>query len=101
MSLQVIGAGLPRTGTTSLKTALEQLGFGPCNHMTQVMSQPDRWRPGVTPPTIGPPIGNISSPVILQRRFARLPVLPGATQAISAGQVHIDRARSRPLVHVN
>lgn len=31
--LQVIGAGLPRTGTTSLKAALEILGFDPCHHM--------------------------------------------------------------------
>ncbi|MGE3969279.1 MAG: sulfotransferase, partial [Dongiaceae bacterium] len=33
MSLAVIGAGLGRTGTLSLKQALEQLGFGPCHHM--------------------------------------------------------------------
>lgn len=32
-TLQVIGAGLPRTGTTSLKAALETLGFDPCHHM--------------------------------------------------------------------
>lgn len=31
--LQVIGAGLPRSGTTSLKAALEILGFDPCHHM--------------------------------------------------------------------
>jgi len=33
--LRVIGAGLPRTGTTSLKIALEQLLDGPCYHMTE------------------------------------------------------------------
>lgn len=32
--LQVIGAGLPRSGTTSLKAALEILGFDPCHHMS-------------------------------------------------------------------
>lgn len=32
-SLQVIGAGLPRTGTTSLKAMLEQLLDAPCYHM--------------------------------------------------------------------
>ena len=37
MGLQVIGAGFGRTGTTSLKTALEQIGFGPCHHMSEVM----------------------------------------------------------------
>jgi len=30
MALQVIGAGLGRTGTMTLKLALERLGFGPC-----------------------------------------------------------------------
>lgn len=35
MPLQVIGAGLSRTGTLSLKLALEQLGFGPCFHMLE------------------------------------------------------------------
>ena len=29
----VLGAGLPRTGTLSLKTALEHLLDGPCYHM--------------------------------------------------------------------
>ncbi|HTT02582.1 MAG TPA: sulfotransferase [Steroidobacteraceae bacterium] len=40
MSLAVIGAGLGRTGTTSLKFALEQLGFAPCHHMTELIQRP-------------------------------------------------------------
>jgi hypothetical protein len=36
MALRVIGAGLGRTGTFSLKFALEYLGFGPCHHMAEV-----------------------------------------------------------------
>jgi Sulfotransferase domain len=32
MALSVIGAGFGRTGTLSLKSAIEQLGFGPCCH---------------------------------------------------------------------
>lgn len=32
-ALQVIGAGPPRSGTTSLKAALEIIGFDPCHHM--------------------------------------------------------------------
>lgn len=36
MALKVIGAGLGRTGTLSLKLALEQVGFGPCYHMMEV-----------------------------------------------------------------
>lgn len=35
MPLEVIGAGLSRTGTLSLKLALEKLGFGPCFHMME------------------------------------------------------------------
>lgn len=40
MTLRVIGAGFGRTGTLSLKLALEQLGFGPCHHMTEVFKNP-------------------------------------------------------------
>jgi len=42
MALKVIGAGLGRTGTLSLKLALEHLGFGPCYHMTEVLMDPSR-----------------------------------------------------------
>jgi hypothetical protein len=34
--LQVIGAGFGRTGTTSLKKALQTLGYGKCYHMSDV-----------------------------------------------------------------
>lgn len=37
MALDVIGAGVGRTGTYSLKLALNQLGFGPCHHMEEVL----------------------------------------------------------------
>jgi hypothetical protein len=40
MTLKVIGAGFGRTGTMSLKLALEQLGFGPCYHMVEVFKNP-------------------------------------------------------------
>jgi hypothetical protein len=40
MPLSVIGAGFGRTGTMSLKLALEQLGFGPCYHMEEVFKNP-------------------------------------------------------------
>ncbi len=39
--MKVIGAGLPRTGTLSQKVALEMLGFGPCYHMVNVLSDLD------------------------------------------------------------
>ena len=41
MSIQVIGAGLGRTGTLSLKAALEELGFAKCYHMLDVLARRD------------------------------------------------------------
>ena len=38
MALKVIGAGLGRTATFSLKFALEHLGLGPCYHMAEVFA---------------------------------------------------------------
>lgn len=40
MALKVIGAGFGRTGTRSLKFALEELGFGKCYHMFEVIKHP-------------------------------------------------------------
>ena len=42
MALRVIGAGFGRTGTESLKAALEELGFGPCDHMFELLKA--TWR---------------------------------------------------------
>jgi hypothetical protein len=39
--MDVIGAGFGRTGTLSLKVALEQLGFGPCMHMVPLLQDPE------------------------------------------------------------
>lgn len=41
MALKVIGAGLGRTGTHSLKVALEELLGSPCYHMTEVFQHPE------------------------------------------------------------
>ncbi len=41
MALKVVGAGFGRTGTLSLKNALEKIGFGPCYHMMEVFPRPD------------------------------------------------------------
>lgn len=40
MRLAVLGAGFGRTGTLSLKLALEKLGVGPCYHMLEVVRNP-------------------------------------------------------------
>ena len=39
--MKVVGAGFGRTGTLSLKVALEDLGFGPCYHMYEVFEHPE------------------------------------------------------------
>ncbi len=39
--MKVIGAGFGRTGTSSLKAALEELGFGSAYHMTEVFTHPE------------------------------------------------------------
>lgn len=47
MGLDVIGAGFGRTGTESMKRALEMIGYGPCYHMHEVLKHEDRvalWR---------------------------------------------------------
>lgn len=47
MTLKVIGAGFGRTGTDSMREALNILGFGPCHHMFEVIAHPDQqaeWR---------------------------------------------------------
>jgi hypothetical protein len=42
VSIKVIGAGLPRTGTLTQKLALEQLGFGPSYHWVNLITGPDQ-----------------------------------------------------------
>ena len=44
MTLSVIGAGFGRTGTESMKRALEILGLGPCHHMKEVIADPEQTR---------------------------------------------------------
>lgn len=41
MALRVVGAGLGRTGTYSLKLALERLLGAPCYHMAEVFEHPE------------------------------------------------------------
>ena len=45
LNLEVIGAGMGRTGTTSLKTALETLLRGPCFHFLEYRSHPELMAP--------------------------------------------------------
>lgn len=40
MSIKIIGAGYGRTGTKSLQLALEELGYGKCYHMEELLRNP-------------------------------------------------------------
>lgn len=63
MTLRIIGAGFGRTGTDSMREALNMLGFGPCHHMFEVTENPlmkarwggvhGQWRPGLAGPLRG------------------------------------------------
>jgi len=44
MPLDVIGAGFGRTGTDSMRDALEMLGLGPCHHMFAVVADEQQKR---------------------------------------------------------
>lgn len=47
MTLKVIGTGFGRTGTDSMRTALDILGVGPCHHMRALLADEDhkmKWR---------------------------------------------------------
>ncbi len=41
MAISIIGAGVGRTGTYSLRLAINHLGFGPCHHMEEVLKNMD------------------------------------------------------------
>ena len=43
--MKVIGVGFGRSGTMSLKQALEDLGAGPCFHMIDLIRNPDKVEP--------------------------------------------------------
>jgi hypothetical protein len=45
VALKIIGAGFGRTGTLSLKGALEELGFDACYHMLEVVTHPQHVEP--------------------------------------------------------
>ncbi|WP_119394778.1 sulfotransferase family protein [Salinibius halmophilus] len=55
MTLKVIGAGFGRTGTLSVKTALEHLGYGDCYHMVDVykhQGHAQNWRKALAGETV-------------------------------------------------
>ena len=55
MSLKIIGAGYGRTGTLSLKSALETLGYNRCHHMIEVINKPGeahKWLDAIDNPAV-------------------------------------------------
>jgi len=55
MGLSLIGAGYGRTGTLSLKSALELLGYQRCHHMIEVINKPgeaDKWLAAIDNPRV-------------------------------------------------
>jgi Sulfotransferase domain len=44
MTIRVIGTGFGRTGTDSMREALNMLGFGPCHHMLEVNTHEEQRR---------------------------------------------------------
>jgi hypothetical protein len=45
--MKLVGVGFGRTGTASIKLALEQLGFGPCHHMMEATRDPEHMAPWI------------------------------------------------------
>jgi hypothetical protein len=55
LTISVIGAGFGRTGTLSLKSALETLGYNKCHHMIEVINNPgeaERWMHAIDAKTV-------------------------------------------------
>lgn len=55
MTISLIGAGYGRTGTLSLKSALETLGYNKCHHMIEVINnpgEPERWMQAIDAQTV-------------------------------------------------
>ena len=94
--MKVIGAGVGRTGTLSLKAALERLGFGPCFHGRHVLDHPDRlpmWRAAAA----GEPVDwrALFAGLRVHRGLAGRGVLAAAAGGVPDGEGHPDRAGRR------
>ena len=78
LGLQVIGAGFGRTGTLSLRRALDDLGFGPTYHGEDLLhhwSHVHKWHRSPPP---APPTGTTCSPATAPGSTSRWPA-PGAS----------------------
>jgi hypothetical protein len=83
MELVVVGAGVGRTGTHSLKVALEQLLDAPCHHMLEILGNPTQipaWTDAI------------------EGRPANWPTMLNAYRAISSVNGRYSRSGRRTLV---
>ncbi|KAL4888821.1 hypothetical protein BDV59DRAFT_196184 [Aspergillus ambiguus] len=64
-TIKIIVAGLPRTGTISMKRALEELGYGPCFHLAEPLCQFDNLRESAA-------IVHTKDTILRRRRLAKL-----------------------------
>jgi hypothetical protein len=97
MTLHVIGAGVGRTGTYSLKLAIDQLGLGRCHHMEEVIlnmpAQVPHWAAAVS----GHPEGSDLQRLQKRGRLANRRVLSGASLGLSIGEVRTDTSKPGKL----
>lgn len=77
MALDLIGAGLGRTGTLSLEAALERIGYGPCDYVIEVLVAAERRRslPNADSPALTKLL--VSAPSAATRRLERRARLEG------------------------
>ncbi len=73
MTIQLVGAGLGRTGTMSLKLALERLLGGTCHHMMEVSGTPTRCRSGMPPCAASRSTSRVCSPTTRRSSTTRAP----------------------------
>ena len=99
MSLEVIGAGYGRTGTMSLKLALERLGFMKCYHMQEVFMHPEHvpmWAAAHRGETVD--WERLYEGYRATRRLAVVQFVAGTRGVVSERQSDSQHARSGELV---
>ena len=100
MTLRVVGAGLGRTGTMSLKAALERLLGAPCYHMLEVFQHADHvalWEAAARAPVAAParsPLGDRAA-WIRAGKIAKA-MLDGAPRLLTEGATYFHTPAVRP-----
>ncbi len=98
MSLKVIGAGFGRTGTDSMREALEILGFGHCHHMRELIKGPEHERLWCSVVAGGARLGSSVGRICFLCGLAFSVLLASTDRDLPAGTGDPDMAHSRKLV---